>query len=208
MTIQNSALVIALAGLVAGCNECENGYKIKTEYKYATFSEYWHESPKDDLFDGAIRVTTSAYNSGRKLTLRCFRSTADAMSIVRLDVRYSISAPLLKRIVPELKKAGAIDLVLSVDGIAVGSVKVDPIAHDGGISFLGELSSELSDRVAAASKSIVAMPRQGTERLDEVVEFGVAELAKHFQPVKKACEAATPLAPSLPRPVNEKTKRS
>ena len=67
--------VLAVCWLLVGCNECENGYKIKTEYKYVMGHEFWHESP-DDFLDGAIRVSTSSNKDGRTLTLRCFRGSA------------------------------------------------------------------------------------------------------------------------------------
>lgn len=200
------AAVLA-ACLLAGCDDkCENGYKVKTEYKYVTFSEYWHESPKDEFFDGAIRVSTNTYKSGRNLELRCFKNSIEGLG--RLDFRYTISTPLLARLVPELQKAGPIELIISVDGVAAGSIAARTVSHDFGISFLGELKPELVVKIAAAHKSIVAMPRQGDKKLDEAIEFGVAELAKHIQPVRKACEAPTPVTPTSPPPITAETKKS
>jgi hypothetical protein len=50
----------------------------------------------------------------------------------------------------------------------------------------------------------VIMPRRGSERLDNVVEFGVAELSKHIQPVKNACQSSQPNV--QPTPIVEPKK--
>jgi hypothetical protein len=43
-------LALAVTPLIAaGCNECENGYKVKTEHRTIFFHEQWHENPKDTL---------------------------------------------------------------------------------------------------------------------------------------------------------------
>lgn len=41
------------------------------------------------------------------------------------------------------------------------------------------------DKIAAAKTSVIAMPRRGSDKLDEVIEFGVGDLAKTIEPVKK-----------------------
>jgi hypothetical protein len=71
-----------------------------------------------------------------------------------------------------------------------------PVVDDHGISFLAQLEPALIDRLAAAQKSIVVMPRQAEENLDDVIEFGVADLKTHIEPVKAACaELHRPVAP-------------
>lgn len=197
MSIRNALKVMGCIA-IAGCSEeCENGYKVKTEYKYVMGYEFWHENPKDDLLDGAIRVSTSSYKEGRALTIRCFKGSAQNHE-PRLDIRYQIDAPLLKRVVAELEKNGPIEMVVSVDGKVIGTFSAKPISHDFGISFLGEVNSRLVDQIGAASKNVVVMPRQQFEKLDDMIEFGVAELVKHIEPVKKACgveKADNPIAP-------------
>ncbi|MCL4765784.1 MAG: hypothetical protein KJZ80_06110 [Hyphomicrobiaceae bacterium] len=163
---------------------------MKTEYKYVMGYEFWHENPKDAFLDGAVRVSTSSFKSGRTLTVRCFKPSADS-AMAGSDLRYVIDAPLLKKVVPELEKAGNIELVVSIDGVVVASIlKVRPIAHDFGISFLGEIKPDLLERIGSAEKSVVVMPRQGSNKLDDMIEFGVAELAKHIEPVRRACATA------------------
>lgn len=195
--------LVVFALLLGGCSECENGFKVKTEYKYVMGYEYWHESPKDEFLDGAVRVSTSSHKSGRTLTVRCFKPSTDA-GAPKLDIRYVITAPLLRRIVPELEKGVPIEMVLSVDGTPVGNMKVRPVSHDFGISFLGDISTDFVDRISAAGKSIVVMPRKGSEKLDDVIEFGVAELGKHIKPVKNACGKA----PSVPVPVKSQSTKT
>lgn len=189
--------LVAFSLLLGGCSECETGFRM--------FDEYWYESPKDEFLDGAVRVSTSSHKSGRTLTVRCFKPSTGA-GAPKLDIRYAITAPLLKRIVPELEKSPPIEMVLSVDGTPVGTMKVRPVSHDFGISFLGDLNTDFFDRISTARKSIVVMPRQGSEKLDDVIEFGVANLSKHIQPVKNACGLA-PVAPNVPvHPKSQSTK--
>jgi hypothetical protein len=109
-------VAVSLCLLIAGCNECENGFKIKTEYKTIFWEDRWHESGKDTLLDGAVRTTTWASKDARGLTLRCFKASVDGGS-PHYDLRYKINIPLLKRIGPELEKSGPIDIVVSVDGM-------------------------------------------------------------------------------------------
>jgi hypothetical protein len=112
----------AMSVLLSGCNECENGFKVRTEYKTIFFSESWHENPKDTFLDGAIRVTTSIYKEARALTVRCFKARDPNIKPV-YDLQYTISIPLLKRIGPELEKAGAAEIVVTVDGTSIGDLR-------------------------------------------------------------------------------------
>lgn len=196
MRARHYGVLAALALGLGGCSECENGYKIKTEYKYVMGYEFWHESPKDSLLDGAVRISTASHKEGRSVTLRCFRLRPE-VEAAQFDLRYTLNVPLLKRVAPELEKAGGIEMIVTVDGVPVGTVKARAVAHEFGISFLGEINRQLVDKVGEAKKTVVVMPRVGSERLDDVVEFGVAELAKHVVPIKTACEAKT--APSEPQ---------
>lgn len=182
---------LVLPLLLGGCEDCkcENGFKVKTAYKYSSFPDFWHESPSDTFLDGAVRVSTSTHKDGRSATVRCFRLKPDAPAAT-LDLRYTLRVPLLKRISPELEKAEDIELVVTVDGTPVGNLKARAISHDFGISFLGGMDRSLLDKIGEAKKAVVVMPRRGTERLDDVIEFGVADLSKHIQPVKHACAAS------------------
>lgn len=175
--------------MLAGCDDCEDGFKVKTEYRTIFQNDRWHESLKDTLLDGAMRITTWTLKDSRSLTIRCFRSRPD-QGKPQYDLRYTIWAPLLSRIAPEIEKAGRVELVVSLDGTAIGLLEAQSIKHDDGISFLADLEPALVDRLAAAEKSIVVMPRQENERLDNVIEFGVADLKKHIEPVKAACAEA------------------
>ncbi len=195
-------LTVAASSLTAACDElkeffvCKNGYKI--EYKYSSARDFWFDNSKDEFVDGALRVSAVTFKDGRRLSIRCFKnSTEDARS--RFDLRYTIDMPLLGRLVPDLKKAGVVTLVLSVDDVPIKTITAEPIAHDFGMSYLAELDGELIDKLATAKESIIVMPRQGSEKLDDVIKFGVAELADHAVPVKKACEATDP---SIPRDAN------
>ena len=86
-----------------------------------------------------------------------------------------IVAPLLKKVVPELEKAGTIE--------------VRSIAHNIGISFLGEIEPQMPERIGSAIERVIVMPRQGCEKLDDTIDFGVVGFAKHIEPAKKACAA-------------------
>lgn len=205
MRLRDYGLMAALALGLGGCGECENGFKVKTEYKYVMGYEFWHESPKDSLLDGAVRISTSSHKEGRSVTLRCFRLRPEVEE-AQFDVRYTINVPLLKRIAPELEKAGGVEMVITVDGVAVGAVKARPVAHDFGMSFLGEVNRQLFEKVGDAKKSVVVMPRVGAERLDDLIEFGVAELAKHIVPVKAACETKAPMP--APRPESSEQRKT
>ena len=208
MSRRAACLIIIASALLTACNECENGYKVKTEYKYVSSSDFWLASPADTYLDGAIRTTTSTYKDARSLTLRCFQPASDKQHTT-FDLRYTISAPLLKRVVPELQKAGSVEIVVTVDGISIGTFKARAFSHDHGVSFLADINRDIVEKIAAASKKIVAMPRQKDEKLDELIEFGVAELSKHINPVKKACENARSLdmAPT-PEPLPQPTKKT
>lgn len=195
---------VALPLLLSGCGECENGYKVKTEYKYVTSSEFWHARLKDTLLDGAVRVNTWSLKSGRGIELRCFRHRPDAPT-AKLDLRYTLYVPMLKRVVPELQKVGGTELVISVDGMPVGAIKAQPISHDDGVSFLGDIDRALLDKIGEAKKSVVVMPRRPSERLDEVIEFGVAGLSKHIEPVRSACATSLPNAQPAPATPAKKT---
>lgn len=199
MKVRTFSVCLVSALLSAGCDECENGYRVVTEYKYVMSYDHWHETLKDEYFDGAIRITTWTIKNGRTLTLRCFKPSIDHGD-PKLDVRYTIYTPLLKRIVPELNKAGAIEMVITVDDAPIGSVEVRPLAHDFGISFLGDINRETVDRIVAGTKSIVVMPRQGSEGLDDAIEFGIANLAKYIEPVMKACDIERPAVDPGPAP--------
>jgi hypothetical protein len=107
--------------------------------------------------------------------------------MLQYDIRYSINAPLLSRMVPELQKAGPMEIVISIDGVAVASIATRVVAQKGSIDFLSSLEPRLIDNLEAAKKAIVVMPRQAGEKLDDVIEFGVAKLAEYIKPVKEAC---------------------
>ena len=188
----------AMSVLLSGCNECENGFKVRTEHKTIFFSESWHENPKDTFLDGAIRVTTSTYKEARAVTVRCFKASNSNVKPV-YDLRYTISIPLLKRIGPELEKAGAAEIVVAVDGTSIGAFKARPLSHNDGVSFLADVPQEVIDKLATAQKAIVVMPRQRDEKLDEVLEFGVAKLADHIKPVIAACAPTTLAPPAAPK---------
>ena len=182
---------LGLMGILGACdNICKPGEVrtvVKTEYVSA--EKRWHASLKDTILDGAIRIETWAIERGRGLDLRCFKG-ANPSSLQQLDIRYSIRAPLLSKVVPDLLKGGPIVLVVSIDGDTIGTVNVRPVANEESLGFLGDLSDQLLNRIVSAKKSIVVMPRQGAQKLDDVIEFGVGELTKHIEPVKKACERA------------------
>src|SRR5262249_23113551 len=151
-------------------NTCENGYKIKTEYKAIFGYEQWHESLKDTLLDGAVRTTTWTLKNGRGLTIRCFKANP-ANARPQYDLRYSINVPLLSNLGVELEKVGGSELVVTVDGTAVGTFKTRVIANTDGLAFLSDLTPEMVDKLASASKTIVVMPRQKETHLDEMIEF-------------------------------------
>ena len=136
-----SAALLSSIALV-GCNECENGYKIKTEYKLMFWHESWHESGKDTLLDGAIRTTTWTAKNARVLTIRCFKPSAHNVK-PEYDLRYQIEVPLLSRIGPQLEKAGGVEIVVSVDGTAIGQLKTRVVTHKHGISFLSQLTARI-----------------------------------------------------------------
>ena len=202
--------LIATIGLVGCDQQCEKGYKIKKEYSTIFWHESWHENSKDTLLDGAIRTETWSYKDGRVLTVRCFQSAKQGglPQVQQYDIRYSINAPLLVRVVPELQKSGAIEIVVSIDGVAVGSLTTKVVAQKGSIDFLTPVDPQLVDKLEAAKKTVVVMPRQLGEKLDDLIEFGVAKLAENIKPVKEACRAIDEKrepAPAKPKQEIKKT---
>jgi hypothetical protein len=186
-TSKLKCVAAAVPFLVMGCDECENGYKIKTENVYLSHSDKWYDGLPDGLLDGAIRTTTWTLKDSRGLEIRCFKPSIGAEA-KGFDLRYSINVPLLQRLGPDIERAGPNELVLAVDGATIGSIKARPITHDDGVSFLADLTPETLEKLTAAKETIVAMPRQANKNLDSVIKFGVAELSKHIEPVKKACK--------------------
>jgi hypothetical protein len=180
------ATLLAVPLLFVGCEQCEKGFKIKTEYQTVFWTDYWHDSPKDTLLDGAIRTSTWTSKRGRTLTIRCFRFRA-GKGEPSYDLRFKINVPLLARLGPDIKDAGIAELVVNVDGTAIGIFEARPITHDDGISFLADVDAPTVEELAAAEDSIITMPRQEGKKLDQVIEFGVTELVKHLKPVKAAC---------------------
>ncbi len=202
------ATAMFLPFMLGGCYECKDvrvetktEYKTKTEYTTLFFSESWNENLKDTLLDGSIRTETSTFKDARGLTIRCFKATIKDYK-PQLDLRYRIEIPLLKKIGKELEKAPT-EMIVTVDGQAIGTVKSRAIAHDFGISFLGDVPMEIVDKLAAATKTIVVMPRQNGEKMDEAIEFGVGRLVDYIKPVKKACETVP--EPQAPAPASQPT---
>lgn len=190
-------LIASACQLLAACDEkCENGFKIKTDYKTVFYRDSWFDSPKDTVLDGAVRVETWSYKSGRSLTFRCFQDRTG--SFTQYDLRYSINAPLLKRLAEDLQKEGDVQLVVSVDGTAAANIKVRTVPQDSGIDFLGQIQPSLIDTFATAKETIVAMPRQNNEKLDDLIEFGVANLQENLGPVKKACAGLLKVPQDIP----------
>jgi len=198
--------------LLVGCDpQCENGYKIKKEYSTIFDHETWHESDKDMLLYGAIRTSTWTYKDGRVLRVRCFPASAPS-SFKQYDIRYSIEVPLLVRVVPELEKAGPIEFVISVDGVSVGSVPTRIIAQKESIDFLAKIEPSLIDKLQSAKKTVVVMPRQKGERLDDVTEFkevtgigdrafwAYTETGAEFVVMKGATVLGVSLGGKLPKP--------
>src|SRR5262245_22480143 len=123
---------LVMAGLVslgvAGCDECENGFKIKKEYSTIFYNESWHTLDKDTILDGAVRTETYTMKDARILTVRCFQGSASS-KIIQYDIRYSIYVPLLARVAPELEKAGPIEFIISIDGLTVARVPTKVIVQ-------------------------------------------------------------------------------
>jgi tetratricopeptide (TPR) repeat protein len=178
-------LILGLTIALSACR-CENGDKVETQYRSIFYDEKWYGNPEDTLLDGATRVSTSTSKNARSLILRCFKFKDDPDG--NFDLRYEISVPFLARAVPEIERAGDLELVVSVDGAAIGSYKAIVAKHDFGISFLASVPSSLLEKLGSAQKKIVVMPRQENKSQDEVIEFGVADLSKHIGPVKAACK--------------------
>ncbi len=201
MKMQLILSVLITSTLLAGCVElekCEGGYRIKSgpakiEYKTIFFDQTWYDSPDDKLLDGAIRIRTWTNKDARTLYLRCFKPSQGSKGA--LDMRYSISVPLLSKFVSEINKSGDVNLVVSVDGLAIGSYKARVVSHDFGISFLADIDIATLEKIAAAKKKIIVMPRQKNQSLDEIIEFGVAKLSEHLKPVFEACKTQDPAKP-------------
>lgn len=121
-------------------------------------------------------------------------------------MRYSIDAPLLKQLAPELQKAGAVKILVNVDGSNVASIEARVIPQDDGIDFLASVPPALIDQLSSAQKDIVVMPRQKENNLDTVLEFGVAKLRENLEPVKKACASLRKEPRKDPSPVDEPKK--
>jgi hypothetical protein len=184
--------------MASGCSEqCENGYKIKKEYLF--WHDSWHESSKDTILDGAVRTSTWTFKDARSVDIRCFEPRSGDP---RYDIRYSIDVPLLKRLAPDLEKAGAVELVVSIDGLFVESVPVSVVPQESSLDFLGAIPPTLIDKLENAKETVVVMPRQNEQKLDEVIEFRVAGFRENIEPVKKACATihspAGPLSPDGP----------
>ncbi|MGA7327829.1 MAG: tetratricopeptide repeat protein [Rhodomicrobium sp.] len=151
-----------------------------------SYSSSWHTSSEDKTFDGAVRTAAWASRQERTISLRCFKSNSEATG--SLDLRYEINVPLLGRVVPDLEKAGEIALTVSIDGVAIGSLKARAIKHDFGMSFLADLEPAMLDKFGSAEHKVVVMPRQNDASLDEIIEFGVKGLTNNIEPVKTACQ--------------------
>ncbi|MBS0251358.1 MAG: hypothetical protein JSR78_09885 [Proteobacteria bacterium] len=186
-------------GLILALGACDDP---STGSKRSYYDDYWIQESKDTFLDGSVRTSAWTSKEGRELKLRCFRFMPDSPT-GSFDLRYVIDVPLLARVLPEIEKAGPVQLVLSIDGLSIGSVDVRPLAHDFGISFLGNVSGEMLDKIAAAKTSVIAMPRQGSDKLDEVIEFGVGDLAKTIEPVKRACKPLSLLQPPADVPTTK-----
>jgi hypothetical protein len=146
----------------------------------------WHTDEDDGLLDGAIRVSTSAIREERVLKIRCFSPSVGSEKR-GLDLRYTIQVPLLRRLEPELNKFGPVELVVQVDGRPIATLKARAVAHDFGLSFLADLPVEHLAGLASARDTIIVMPRQNAENLDEIIRFRVGGLAKTLVPVRMAC---------------------
>lgn len=192
--------ICGFAGLMAGMNwvgqpmvRTETKVETKTETKevarYFSSDDRWSAGDDDKLLDGAARIRTFTIKEGRVLTIRCFKGPA-ASSAPVFDVRYEINAPLLKRVAPDLQKATNVEVALAVDAAPATLLKARTGFQHEGLWFLFDIDRDLIGKLATAKK-ISAVPRQGSERIDTVVEFGTVELAKHISPVIKACEATT-----------------
>jgi hypothetical protein len=171
---------------ISGCDECENGFKIKKEYSTIFYNEAWHTLDKDTILDGAIRTETYTIKDARILTVRCFQASAPSQ-VSQYDIRYSIYVPLLVRIVPELEKAGPIEFIISIDGMFVARIPTKVVAQKDSLDLLATVEPTLIEEIDAAKKSIVVMPRQKDAPLDTLTEFGVARLSDYLVKVKQAC---------------------
>lgn len=179
-------LILGLAILPSAESRCENSDKRETQYRTIFYDEKWYGNSEDTILDGATRVSTSTSKNARSLIVRCFKMKDDPDG--NFDLRYEISVPLLARAVPEIQRAGDLELVVNVDGATIGAYKARVAKHDFGISFLASIPPFLLDKLAAAQKKIIVMPRQENKSQDEAIEFGVADLPKHLDPVKAACK--------------------
>lgn len=170
-SMKKTTLLAAVLGLLlAGCDEVSS----------------WHADEDDAFIDGATRISTSAVRDERALTIRCF-SPSTGNESRGPDIRYSIPVPLLRRLEPELNKLGPIDLVVQVDGKPIATLKGRAVAHDFGLSFLADLPDGILSSLASARDTIIVMPRQNSENLDEIIRFRVGGLAKNLVPVRMAC---------------------
>lgn len=200
--MRNVLIGLLLSVVAFGCSACDDPKAktvVKTEYKTVFWDQSWNENTKDSILDGNTRVETTTFKSGRVLIIRCFKSRMEN-SKPRYDVRYVLSIPLLKRLGPELEKALPPDLVVAADGVTVGTLKARVVIDSDGISFLAHTSPEMIEKIVAAKKTIVAIPRQEGNPLDDPIEFGVGKLETHFKPVQAACTDAVGPEPPAPTP--------
>lgn len=206
--------ICAFAGLMAGMNwvgqpivRTETKIETKTETKevakYFSSDDRWYAGDADKILDGAARVRTFTSKKGRFLTIRCFRHSPSAAPV--FDARYEINAPLLKRVAPDLQKATNIVVAFALDDAPAVLVKAQTGFQHDSLWFLFDMERDVIGKLASAKK-ISAVPRQGTERIDTVVEFGTVELAKHIAPVIKACElqSTVPTVGATPTPTGPK----
>src|SRR5262249_37144905 len=131
---------------------------------------------------------TYTIKDSRHLTVRCFQG-APPSKVHHYDIRYSIYVPLLVRIVPELQKAGPVEFIISIDGTSVARLPASVFSQQESLDFLATAEPALIDKIDAAKKRIVVMPRQKQEALDKITEFGVAKLSERLVKVKEACSS-------------------
>ena len=63
------------------------------------------------------------------------------------------------------------ELVVSIDGATAANIPATIIPQDGGLDFLGSIDPVLIEKLEGAKETVVVMPRQNNQKLDELIEF-------------------------------------
>jgi hypothetical protein len=174
------AAFIVLGAALLGCDDKPREDTPPVRY----YSDVWREST-DNIHDGALRVGAYTFQEGRRITVRCFGHPGATTR--KLDIRYTIEVPLLRRLENDFKDNEGLTLNVAADSNVSRILRAQPGIGEGALWFLADADRELVESLANAKRKIFVVPTLNGQKLDGALEFGAAYAKKHINAALEAC---------------------